>query len=86
MSEYVLMVWPRWLTKQQARLYTGYSIRQLEYWMSGGVLPYSKPNGNRTIRFDIRDLDRLMERDKIKIEKGRERVIESLGGGIKKKM
>lgn len=86
MSKVILQVWPRWLTKQQARLYTGYSIKQLEIWMNQGVLPYSKPNGNRHVRFDIRDLDRLMENDKIDIEKGRGRVIESLRNLRKREM
>jgi len=86
MSEVVLQVWPRWLTKQQATLYTGYSIRQLEMWMKQGVLPYSKPNGNRHVRLDIKDLDRLMENDKIDIKKERKRILQSVGGSEKNKL
>ncbi len=83
MGSVILQVWPRWLNKEQASLYTGYSVRQLEIWMRDGVLPYSKPQGNRSPRFDVKDLDYLMEKDKIDIEKQKRRVVKTLVDSVK---
>jgi excisionase family DNA binding protein len=53
---------PRWLKIDQASDYTGFAVGTIYNMVSERRVPYVKKGGS--LRFDVRDLDKWMERDK----------------------
>jgi len=76
-TEIFVQVWPRWLDKKLAAIYTSYSEKMIENFMKSGDLPYTRVNGGY-IRIDVNDLDRLMEKDKIDIRSTKRKILRSL--------
>lgn len=77
MSEVVLQVWPRWLSKKLASIYTTYSIRQIDRFIRNGDLPHTRLNDGN-VRIDIHDLDRLMEKNKRDFHKSRRKATQGI--------
>jgi hypothetical protein len=64
-----LKVWPRWMSKRMAALYTSYSEKQIDRLIANGSLPFIKLRMNNQkrgcqLRIDRKDLDRLMMENK----------------------
>jgi excisionase family DNA binding protein len=51
----------RWLNQAQAAEYLGVTNRTVRGYVSRGTLPGHKIKGSRLIRFDVADLDALMQ-------------------------
>lgn len=51
----------RWLNQSQAAEYLGVTDRTVRVYVSRGTLPGHKIKGSRLIRFDVADLDALMQ-------------------------
>ncbi len=77
MSSVILQVWPRWLSKELAALYTDWSITKIERLIRNRELPYCRIKGSQ-IRIDIQDLDRLLLKNKVDVEKAKKKLIKSI--------
>jgi excisionase family DNA binding protein len=51
----------RWLSYEQAALYTGLSEESLRKLVVGKRLTLHRPTGGRRVLFDVRQLDSLLE-------------------------
>jgi hypothetical protein len=78
-----LKVWPRWMSKRMAALYTSYSEKQIDRLIASGSLPFIKLRMNHQkrgcqLRIDRRDLDRLMMEHKKDLQQIKRRILSDI--------
>jgi len=77
MGVVLLNEWPRWMTKEQAGLYTCFSKKQIERFINQGLLKETRINGGHS-RIDRKELDQLMESNKIDIRRTARKILKEI--------
>ena len=75
---FILNCWPRWMSKQMAGLYIGFSTKQIERFVKSGSINYVRINGTGHLRIDRLDLDKFMEMNKVALSKNINRILKHI--------